>query len=227
MKLLVSAIIGASLFVGCATKKQVANMEGRGTTVVYDAPFEQVWRAAVDGIQVNDLEVLNVDRANGYVSARRNVRAHTFGENVGMWVRRVGAAQTQVEVVSRQAGPPVAWLKNWENEIHRAITANLTRDVSGVGAPALRRALEQDAGTGGSGTTVIVPEQRVVVPEPKNDAAAVDQQRRIDALRAERQARIVELADERDSARRSAIQRQLDKLDADLRIEEERLEDLR
>ena len=58
----------------------------------------------------------------------------TFGENVGMWVTRVSPTQTQVEVVSRQAGPPKFVIKNWENEIFQTIAANLTREPTSAGA---------------------------------------------------------------------------------------------
>ena len=113
---------------GCSTSRSVATLEGQGHRKVYAAPFDSVWRAAVDAAQQGDLEILNADRPNGYIAARRGMRMETFGENVGVWIKRVAPDQTEVAVVSRQAGPPVLWLKNWENEILRAISANLTRD---------------------------------------------------------------------------------------------------
>ena len=100
---------------------------------VYRAPFDQVWRAAVDAAQMGDLEILNANREQGYIAAKRSVRMETFGENVGVWVTRISPTETQVEVVSRQAGPPVAWFRNWEKEILTAIEANLTREAVGAG----------------------------------------------------------------------------------------------
>src|SRR5688572_30088405 len=116
---------------GCSTTSSVAQKQGKGTKQVYRAPFDQVWRAAVDAAQMGDLQILNANREQGYITAKRGVRMETFGENVGLWVTRVSPTETQVEVVSRQAGPPVAWLKNWEDEILRTIDANLTRDAVG------------------------------------------------------------------------------------------------
>ena len=127
------ALMAALVLGGCATSRQVATMEGQGKRAVFNAPYEQVWRAAVDAAQVGDLQVTTADRGTGYIAARRGVRVHTFGENVGIWVKQTVPGQTQVEVLSRQAGPPKFWFKNWENQIFDAITANLTREAAGPG----------------------------------------------------------------------------------------------
>lgn len=156
--LLIATAIAAALFAGCATQKQVTNLQGQGTTMLYNAPFEQVWRASVDGAQLNDLEILTADRESGLITARRTMRPHTFGENVALWVRPRGPMQTELEVVSRQAGPPVAWLRNWENEIHRAVSANLTREMPAQVAPPAAGAPPQDTWSehdeGGHGTSI-------------------------------------------------------------------------
>jgi len=207
---------------GCATQRQVASMEGQGDRRTYDAPFDQVWRAAVDASQRSDLEVLSADRASGYIAVRRTIQPHTFGENVGVWVRSVSPAQTEVEVVSRQAGPPVFWLKNWQNEIHRSIAANLTREAPAVGSAPGATVIER------GGTTVIVPRSQgeAQVPPATVPQAWVDQQRRVNALQAEREARQRDAAAEPDSLRRDAIDREIDRLNHDIGIEEQRLRDM-
>src|SRR4051794_16733241 len=118
-----------TLITGCYTSRQVATMQGHGTKQVFNASYDQVWRAAVDAAQQPGLSIVSADRTAGYISTHRTIRPHTFGENVGVWVRSQSPDQTMVEVVSRQAGPPVAWLKNWENEVLRSVAANLTREV--------------------------------------------------------------------------------------------------
>lgn len=117
-----------ALFSGCATQQHVAQMEGHGRKNVFDAPYEAVWRAAVDATQGSGLNVVMVDKARGYIGAKRGMQMTTMGENVGVWVTRVSANQSQVEVVSRQAGLPMAWFKNWENQIINGVAANLTRE---------------------------------------------------------------------------------------------------
>jgi hypothetical protein len=223
---LIASLAAVAFFVGCATQSHVSNLAGRGTQAVYNAPFDSVWRAAIDAAQRDGLEVTSTDRAAGYIAARRNVQVHTFGENVGIWLRRVSPAQTEVEVVSRQAGPPVAWLKNWENEIHRSIAANLTREVPVYGTVPRGTYLETER----------VPRETLIVPEvqspttpivPRGTLAEREQLRRIDALRSERDERQRELDVETDFARRDALRRQISALESDIQSEEKYLRELR
>jgi len=119
-------MLGVLLISGCSTPHTVAQMSGRGTRELYDADYDRVWSAAIASAQHDDLYILNADKSAGYISARRGWRPETFGENVGIWVRPVGSHQTEVEVVSRQAGPPIIALRNWEHRILGSISANLT-----------------------------------------------------------------------------------------------------
>ena len=230
-----SSFAAAALLVGCATQRQVAHMEGDGTRQVYNAPYDQVWRATVDAAQRDGLEVTTSDRSTGYIGARRTIRVHTFGENVGIWVRNVSSSQTEVEVVSRQAGPPVAWLKNWENEIHRAIAANLSREPAVYGTAPNERYYQQGTAPADryeqrttTRETIVVPERReTTVIVPRESTGEREQLRRVNALRAERDQRETEMRTESDPARREAIGRQLSILDSDIQLEEQRLQDVR
>lgn len=134
------ALITSTVLIGCATQKQVAQMEGRGKVEIFDAPYDSVWRAAVDAAQSGELNVVSADRAHGYIAATRGVQIETMGENVGVWVKPLSPDTTQVEVVSRQAGLPVAWFKNWENQILNGVAANLTRE------PNYRERINEPAG---------------------------------------------------------------------------------
>jgi outer membrane murein-binding lipoprotein Lpp len=133
MKILtqVAAIGAIAVLAGCASPAKVAQMEGRGERQVLNAPYEPVWRAAVDAAQISGLEIQSADAASGYIATRRGIRPGTTGENVGIWVTRIGPDQTQVEVVSRSAGPPRPLTRNWERRILNAMEANLTREMTG------------------------------------------------------------------------------------------------
>lgn len=128
------AILMASV-VGCATPRQVSALQGVGNKQVYAANFDSVWRSVVDAAQSGGLRVVTSDRTTGFIDARRSFRVHTFGENVAIWVTPSTPETTTVEVVSRQAGPPLAWFKNWEKEIHSAIAANLSREIPALVPP--------------------------------------------------------------------------------------------
>lgn len=130
MKTTLSCLLGFGLVLlfgdGCSSPQSVSRLEGNGTKEIYSAGYDQVWKAAVAAAQTGDLYILNAQKQQGYISARRGLQPQTFGENVGIWVRVIGPKQTEVEVVSRQAGPPVLALRNWEKRILSTISADLT-----------------------------------------------------------------------------------------------------
>jgi len=197
----------ALIVTGCATQHQVAAMQGHGTKQVFNASFDPVWRSTIDAVPQNGLEILNVDRSHGYIAARRTIRVHTFGENVGIWVAPISPVETSVEVVSRQAGPPVLWLKNWEHEILRSVAANLTREpptaVGGV-APGTYT-------TTGSGYTT---------------TTYTEDQRRLEELRREEAVRQQQLAAETDLQRRAKLTSEIESLRAQLQALQNRLSQL-
>src|SRR5688572_24305181 len=218
---------------GCSSPRTVANLEGRGTKQEFSYPYDVVWRAAVDAAQQGELQVLNADRERGFISARRGVQVETFGENVGIWVRSLGPSRSQVEVASRQAGPPVMWLKNWENEILRAVAANVTREA--VGGTGSDTQIYRDGTTTTvipqERTTVVIPPPResttVVVPEPRT---SIDVRRetelRLEELRRQQREHETALAREESERRREEIRAEIDRLRAELRTQEQRLQDL-
>ena len=234
----------ALLAAGCSSPKTVANLEGKGTKQAFNYSYDAVWRAAVDAAQQGELQVINADRERGYISARRGVQVETFGENVGIWVRSLGPAQTQVEVASRQAGPPVMWLKNWENEILRAVAANVTREA--VGAAGTGTQIYRDTTVvtppPQERTTVVIPEPRpsttVVVPEPRAGTTVVvpetrstidvrrETELRLEELRRQQREHETALAREENERRREEIRAEIDRLRADLRTQEQRLSEL-
>ncbi|MEO6034731.1 MAG: hypothetical protein ABIQ35_05710, partial [Verrucomicrobiota bacterium] len=98
------ALLSSAFFTGCVTQSRVAQMEGHGRREVFAAPYDVVWRAAVDAAQSGELNVIDADKERGYIAAKRGLQITTMGENVGVWVTRVSSEETQLEVVSRQAG---------------------------------------------------------------------------------------------------------------------------
>ena len=130
---------------GCSSPAKVAASRGQGRKEVYNATYDDVWAAAVEAAQSGDLFILHSDKANGYIAARRGIRPETFGENVGIWVQPVSPLQTKVEVVSRQAGPPVLVLRNWEERILASIEATLSTESSADPSQPFAMAREGDS----------------------------------------------------------------------------------
>jgi hypothetical protein len=206
---------------GCSTTHTVSQMEGRGTKAVYNAPFDATWRAAVDAAQHGDLTIINADPSTGYISAKRGIHLESFGENVGIWVTRQGPAQTGVEVVSRQAGPPVLWIKNWEKRVQQAIAANLSREAVGNSAPPAGSVY---------GTTTTVPTYPAPPPpayiSPAPSSSTTGLQSQITTLQQQELSREQELQREQDSQRRAALQNEINLLKGDLQKLQQRLNQL-
>jgi hypothetical protein len=202
-------ILAVVALAGCASPQRVSRLEGSGTKKVYTAPVDVVWSAALDAAQDNGLRIANADRALGYIDARRSVRIHTLGENVGIWVTPAGPGQTTVEVVSRQAGPPVASWRNWENEIQRSIAANLDRAAAAHRPPGSYERERVRA--------------RIAVPE--TPTARLREERLIyNDLVGRRDTAEAELALETDRFRRAELQREVDRLQDEIRLQENRVQ---
>jgi hypothetical protein len=207
MKAFVSLLAVLVLASGCATQRQVANMQGSGSKQVFRAPFDQVWRAAVDAAQAGELEIVSADRTHGYIASKRGIKVQTFGENVGIWVSTISPTETQVEVVSRHAGPPKFSFKNWENQILNTIQANLTRDAA-VGA-----ALTPADELSGSGSL-------------SREETRVQAEQRLKELRREEELKHDALLRESDVDRKAQLNREIDDVRSELRRLENRLSDL-
>lgn len=117
--------------------------------------------------------------------------------------------------------------------MHRAIASNLAREAALGTAP---REVIIDRGSGSSvivvpeqRETIVVPEKRetIVVPEtaPTHEALR-EEQRRIEELRLKQEAGERALAREVDETKREMIQRQIDRLREEMRLQEKRLRDL-
>ncbi len=218
------AITAAALLVGCTTHRQTATLVGPGTKRVYTATYDQAWRATLEAMRRSNLAAVTTDRTVGYMEARRNVYPHSRDERVGVWVRSIAPTQTEVEVVDRQAGPPMLAMVDREIQIQNDIALNLTHETPAVGTAPRDVIIER-----GSGTTIVVPERRdtVIVPSttPTHEALR-EEQRQVEALRLRQQTGERALANEVDETKRDMLRREVERLRDDIRRQEDRLRDL-
>jgi len=222
----VSAIIVAAILLGCATRqRRDVTITGPGTKRVYAATFDQTWRAALNAARRSDLALVTTDHSLGYIEGRRPVYTRYPGEKVGIWVRTFAPAQTEVEVADRQVGPPMLALVDREVQIQNDIAVNLAREYPPVGAAPRDVIIER----GSDSSIIVVPEKRetIVVPETAPTREALrEEQRRIDEIRLKQEAGARALANEVDQTKREMIQRQIDELRQEMRLQEKRLHDL-
>ena len=227
MKLLsVFSFAAALMMSGCATHHDLSAYRGTGTRRIYTAAFDQVWRAARDAADSAGLQVVRADRDRGYIAARRTLEPPTVGDNVGIWVRQTGPSATEAEVVSREPAPGALSLRTWENQIQGDIAANLARETTGVGTAPRQVIIEQ----GNGASTVVVPKsgETVVVPPATTSTheAVREAEQQLQDMRLREQTGSRALANEVDETKREMLQRQVDRLRDDIRLQENRLRDL-
>lgn len=99
---------------GCASTQNLRQSRGEGTTRYYEAPFERVWRAAVEAIEANGLRLDEADDHERFIAAthlpdrtgtgREDEVAVTAdqGERIGVFVDSVAAGVWGVEVVTKR-----------------------------------------------------------------------------------------------------------------------------
>jgi hypothetical protein len=199
---------------GCATDKR-ASLDSAGTRRIYSAHLDPVWRSTLDAIEQGGLRIYAADRNTGRIDARRLLHSQTWDENVSFRVTSAGVAATSVEVTSRQAGAPASALRNRESDLHQAIAANLAR------APVM---------TLDPGLPPVDPLQserervRSSVPVPATPTVRLrEAQLRYNELIAKRDTAEGTLLREADELRRVELQRELDRLREEIRLQQERV----
>ncbi len=110
---------------GCSTIDTVQELEGEGSKKEFSAPYEKVWNAAVQACSQDKIAVVAANKDMGHISAKTGVRPTSWGENISVWVRKVDANTTEVEVVSKKAGPAVFFHYDWERPILEYIENNI------------------------------------------------------------------------------------------------------
>ena len=87
---------------GCTTMNDAEQGRGSGEKVTYQASFDEVWAAIPQAINAADLHFVSADRKNCMVLAKQGMTAWSYGENIAVFVDKIGETQTIVEVVSRR-----------------------------------------------------------------------------------------------------------------------------
>lgn len=127
---LLTVFTAVLFFQGCTTMADAAKGEGTGKKVTYDASYDKTWDASLKGLAtIKDLELVSENKAIGQILAQRGwgVLQFSYGENVGIFVKKVTDLQTSVEVVSKKVMQTNIFAPNWSDEIQKAIKTELNK----------------------------------------------------------------------------------------------------
>jgi len=99
------AVAGLFVVAGCSTPQEMSKAQGHGAKRVYEVDYDTMYDASHAAAMMDEFDVVASDHATGYICSHRNMSSASFGENIGIWVHKVGPLKTEVEVVSRANGP--------------------------------------------------------------------------------------------------------------------------
>ena len=113
---------------GCTSVSDVANYEGGGQKLTFQASAEAVWAALPASLERVGLEIATADSARQTLLAKGGVSAFSWGEAVAVFVRPVDARHCSVEVVSRKAWIENLTAKRWEKPIFDELAKEFPRE---------------------------------------------------------------------------------------------------
>ena len=74
-----------------------------------------------------------------FIKAKTLPRAESWGEHIGIWVTAISSNRTEVEVVSRRAGPAALFWYDWEKPILNSTAAALDQPMPFPDPPIVRK----------------------------------------------------------------------------------------
>lgn len=138
------------LLAACATTGSLREQRGQGLTRFYEAPFQQIWEAAVHAVEANGLRLDLTDRSERFIAATHlppddrlgppdesvSVSADQ-GERIGIFVDSVAPGTWGVEVVTRRRFALDPTAQDWTGAIFAALERELGDGVRvpGPGPP--------------------------------------------------------------------------------------------
>jgi uncharacterized lipoprotein len=124
-------VIGIGLFVallsGCSTLADTKKSEGVGKRVTYSKSMDEVWPLAILSLNDVGLDVIEENKSQGYVLAKKGMSAFSYGENVAIFVKKIDNSNTSVEVVSKRVLATTVFAKDWTDEIFVKLNARIKK----------------------------------------------------------------------------------------------------
>jgi len=132
---LVPGVALCSLTAACATVGGLESARGQGDVSYYRSDPETVFDASVIALSDLGLSIARLDREAGHAAAEASGGMWSYGEVVGVFVRRSDRddAVCSVEVVSRKRLATNVLAKNWEDDVLERIDAQFTGEARLIG----------------------------------------------------------------------------------------------
>jgi len=111
----------ALLLAGCTTMVDAAAARGTGTKVVYQASFDAVWAELPALVREVGLELVSTNIADRSILAHRGVNTMSYGENVAIFVEKLGPNRCSVEIVSKRVMQTNVFATDWTKTLFEVL----------------------------------------------------------------------------------------------------------
>ncbi len=105
------------LSTGCSTLADTKRSEGDGRRVVYSKSMDEIWPLTVYALNDLGLDVIEENKSQGYLLAKKGMSLLSYGENVAIFLKKVDNSTTTVEVISKKVLATTVFAKDWTDEI--------------------------------------------------------------------------------------------------------------
>jgi uncharacterized lipoprotein len=124
---IITGITAVTLISGCSTLADTKKSEGVGKRVTYSKSMDEVWPLAILSLNDVGLDVIEENKSQGYVLAKKGMSAFSYGENVAIFVKKIDNSNTSVEVVSKRVLATTVFAKDWTDEIFMKLNARIKK----------------------------------------------------------------------------------------------------
>jgi len=114
------------LLAGCSTIDNVKDARGKGVKRTYKQPYDEVFAAAMQAAAKRKLEIVSSVRESGTILLSNGASLGSLGENIAIFIARLGDRSTSVEVVYRPVVATVSFPPDWPNLLFGEIEEELT-----------------------------------------------------------------------------------------------------
>jgi hypothetical protein len=112
-------------FSGCTTLADAKMAEGTGQRQIYNKDYDTVWKMSIEVLNSMNLPLAEQSKSQGYILAQTSISLVSYGENIAVFIKKRGANETSVEVVSKRVMTTNIFAPDWSKDILQRLSAKL------------------------------------------------------------------------------------------------------
>ena len=121
----ITSLLLCLILSGCSSLADTRMSEGTGQKQTFNRDFDVVWRASIDVLNEMKLPLAEENKSQGYILAKTGVSFTSYGENIAVFIKKSGANQVTVEVVSKRVLATTIFAPDWSKDVLQRISARL------------------------------------------------------------------------------------------------------